>query len=228
MTSSTGNSSPLLQVSALHASSMQGSVMQAAAASGVAAHEAGALPARPASTGSARTADRTAARRLPFADYLTILAIVAVVVVVTIPRLRGFAVRENETDAIHMLRALAMQPARSGHDQDVNDLAHAVARDPAMLHRLEDVECLEDGSLRRHGYLFDMTMLRQGEPMLRAWPWNHGQTGNDAFVWTPQRGLLWHANADGRFSGPGYAPGAADIDTRSLAASGWARIPDRR
>jgi hypothetical protein len=227
MTSSTGSGSQLLQVSALHPSSLQGSVLQAAA-SGVAAREAGSMPAGSASTSSVRSSDRAAARRLPLADYLTILAIVAVVVVVTIPRLRGFAVRENETDAIRMLRALAMQPARAGHGVESNDLAHVVAGDSALRHRLEDIECLEDGTLRRHGYLFDMTMLRPGEPMLRAWPWNHGQTGNDAFVWTPQRGLLWHANADGRFSGPGYAPGAADIDTRSLATSGWSRIPDRR
>jgi hypothetical protein len=166
--------------------------------------------------------ERSTARRLPLADYFAILSIVVVVVVVSIPRLRGFAVRENELDAIHMLRALAMQPAPGGHEQAGNDLAQLVARDPALQRRLEDIECLGDGRLRRHGYLFDMTMLRPGEPMLRAWPWNHGQTGRGAFVWTPQRGLLGTTNVDGRFSGPENPPAPADIGAR------WARIPERR
>jgi hypothetical protein len=218
MTSSTGSGSPLLHISALRPAGLQGSVLHASAAGGVAARDAAAVPSTPASTAS----EKAAARRLPLADYLTILAIVGVVVVVTIPRLRGFAVRENETDAIHMLRALATQPAPAGREQAGNDLALLVARDSGLRRRLEDIECLDDGSLRRHGYLFDMTMLRPGEPMLRAWPWSHGQTGNDAFVWTPQRGLLWNRNADGRFSGPGGAPAPADM------GASWARIPERR
>ncbi len=223
MTSSTGSGSPLLQVSALQPSVLQGAMMHGgvphvAMASGAASRDAVDLPASSTATAS----DRTSARRLPLVDYLTILAIVVVVVVVTLPRLRGFAVRENETDAIHMLRALAMQPAQAGRDPTGNDLAQLVARDSALRHRLEDIECLDDGSVRRHGYLFDVTMLRPGEPMLRAWPWNHGQTGKDAFVWTPQRGILWNANADGRFSGPENPPAAADIGAQ------WARIPVRR
>jgi hypothetical protein len=76
--------------------------------------------------------------------------------------------------------------------------------------------------LRRHGYLFDMTMLRPGEPMLRAWPWNHGQTGRGAFVWTPQRGLIGSTNAEGRFSGPESPPAAADIGAQ------WVAMAERR
>jgi hypothetical protein len=166
--------------------------------------------------------ERSRARRLPWADYLAIVSIVGVVILVSIPRLRAFAVRENELDAVHMLRALAMQPAPIGGEQAGNDLARLVARDPALQRRLEDVECLDNGRLRRHGYLFDMTMMRPGEPMLRAWPWNHGQTGRGAYVWTPQRGLIGCSNADGRFSGPQSPPAAADIGEQ------WRAVTERR
>jgi hypothetical protein len=217
MTSSTGSGSPLLQ-----GSTLQSSGLQMGGSGGVAAREPGSTLSASAAIASDRSSARTAARRLPLSDYLTILSIVAVVVVVTIPRLRGFAVRENEKDAIHMLRALATQPAPAGREQAGNDLAQLVAHDSGLRRRLEDIECLGDGTLRRHGYLFDMTMLRPGEPMLRAWPWTHGQTGRGAFVWTPQRGLLWNANSEGRFSGPGGPPAPAEIGAQ------WARVPDRR
>jgi hypothetical protein len=188
------------------ASALQGTALQGSTSAG----------------GTTSVSDRAAARRLPFVDALTILAIGVVVVVVSIPRLRGFALRANELDAMHMLRALAAQPAPAGREQAGDDLSLLVAGDSAFRRRLEDIECLDDGRLRRHGYLFDMTMLRPGEPMLRAWPWNHGQTGRGAFVWTPQRGLLRADNADGRFSGPDRPPTPADVGAT------WRRIPDRR
>jgi hypothetical protein len=156
-------------------------------------------------------AESTATRSLPLVDMLTIGAIAIVVVLVTIPRLRAFAVRANELDAMHMLRALSAQPAPNGRANAGFDLSAIVAQDAALKRRLEDLECLEDGRVRRHGYLFDMTLLRPGEPMLRAWPWNQGQTGCSAFVWTPQRGLLGVPNTDGRYSGPDHPPRAAAI-----------------
>jgi hypothetical protein len=170
-------------------------------------------PATAAATAGAR------ARSLPLVDYLTIGAILMVVVLVSIPRLRGFALRANELDAMHMLQALSAQPAPTGHEAMGDDLALLVLRDAGLRRRLEDLECLDDGRLRRHGYLFDMTMLRPGEPMLRAWPWTHGQTGRGAFVWTPQRGLLGFANTDGRFSGSDHPPLSEDI------GPAWVHIP---
>jgi hypothetical protein len=161
----------------------------------------------------------TRARSLRIVDWSTIGAIVVVVVLVSIPRLRAFAVRANELDAMHMLHALAAQPAPAGHEAIGNDLALLVLGDAGLRQRLEDLECLDDGRLRRHGYLFDLTMLRPGEPMLRAWPWSHGQTGRSAFVWTPQRGLLAAPNHEGRFSGPSRPPLPEDV------GPDWLQVP---
>ena len=163
-------------------------------------------PTPPASTASSAVA---APSRL--LDRITIAAIVLVVVLVSIPRLRGFALRENELDAIRTLRILASQPAPVGLAAGETGLAGLVAHDSSLRRRLDDLEIMSDGRLRRHGYLFDMTRMRPGEPMLRAWPWNHGVTGRGAFVWTPERGLLGVTNEGGRFSGAEGAPGPADI-----------------
>lgn len=152
-------------------------------------------------------------------DRLTIAAILFVVVLVSIPRLRAFALRENEIDALRTLRVLAAQPASAAQPAGTCDLAWIVAHDASLLRRLEDVEILDGGCVRRHGYLFDITRARQGEPMLRAWPWSHGQTGRGAFVWTPQRGLLGFANPDGVFAGRNGAPEADDLDERWLSIS---------
>ena len=62
------------------------------------------------------TAASARARSLSLVDYLTIGAILVVVVLVSIPRLRGFALRANELDAMRMLQALSAQPAPPGHE----------------------------------------------------------------------------------------------------------------
>jgi hypothetical protein len=191
----------------------EGTTMTIGSGSGALHGHPGEAPAQTTAVAASR------ARSLPLVDYLTLGAIAVVVVLVSIPRLRSFVVRANEMDAMHMLRSLSAQPAPTGHEAMGDDLAQMVLRDSGLRRRLEDLECLDDGRLRRHGYLFDMTMLRPGEPMLRAWPWNQGQTGRGAFVWTPQRGLLGTANVDGRFSGPDHPPQPSDV------GASWLRIP---
>lgn len=158
---------------------------------------------------------RVASSRL--LDYATIGAILLVVVLVSVPQLRGFALRENELDAMRTLRLLAATPAPANVPAGSYDLAQLVAHDASLRRRLEDVEFLADGRVRRHGYLFDISSLRPGEPMLRAWPWSHGTTGRGAFVWTPQHGLLGHANKEGVFAGPDGAPEADDVNADWLA-----------
>lgn len=155
-------------------------------------------------------------------DYVTIAAIVLVVVLVSIPMLRAFALRENELDAMRTLRLLAAHPRPAGVPAERFDLAYLVAHDASLRRRLEDVEFQEGGLVRRHGYLFDITRLQPGEPMLRAWPWSHGTTGLGVFVWTPQRGLLGFSNPDGVFAGPNGAPEPDDID------GAWLSITYRR
>lgn len=163
------------------------------------------------------TAARTSAVSARVLDYVTIGAIVLVVVLVSIPQLRGFALRENELDAMRTLRLIAAQPAPADVTAGRYDLAYLVGRDAALRRRLEDVEYLSDGRVRRHGYLFDIASMRPGEPMLRAWPWSHGTTGRNAFVWTPERGLLGFANQDGVFAGPNGAPEGDDVDEEWLS-----------
>ncbi len=164
---------------------------------------------------------KTIATGLSWIDRATLAAIGIVVVVVTLPVLRGFGLRENERDAMRMLRVLSAEPdARNGARSDRTgqaSLAELAATDRNLQRRLEDLEVLPDGALRRHGYLFDVSTLETGEPMLRAWPWEHAQTGRGAFVWTPRSGLLGHRNRDGRFSGAAGAPAAEEV----LASGEW-------
>jgi hypothetical protein len=179
---------------------------------------------------------RAAARGLSWIDRLTLGAIGLVVVVVTLPVLRGFGLRENEHDAMRMLRVLAAEPLSPANASPAHvavarasalgggqaTLSYLAAQDRGIRRRLEDLETLPDGRLRRHGYLFDVVAVGPGEPMLRAWPWEHGQTGRGAFVWTPRHGILGFRNTDGRYSGPDAAPSAADV-----RSGGWVRMPRR-
>jgi hypothetical protein len=193
-----------------------------AGASAVMSSASASVAGAAAEHGAARTSSKAAARGLPLLDKLTIFAIAAVVALVSIQRLRAFGLRENELDAMRMLRTLSSLSAPTGADAKKSDLAALVAHDSSLARRLEDLERMPDGRLRRHGYLFDVTLLRPGEPMLRAWPWNYGQTGRGAFVWTPQRGLLGFDNGDGRFSGSEAPPAPGDIGPE------WLRMAHRR
>lgn len=174
---------------------------------------------------AAKSAAAAPTRTLSWIDKLTLAAIGVVVVLVTLPVLRGFGVRENERDALRMLRVLAAEPAANRGalvDDGQATLAELAAGDRVLHRRLEDLEALPDGRLRRHGYLFDVSALGGGEPMLRAWPWEHGQTGRAAYVWTPRRGILAHANRDGRYTGAGSPPMASEV-----LGAGWVAIPRR-
>jgi len=215
--------------SGVTASAVPGSAVSLSAASASAPAHAAPSPQSGAPTSAQSGAPTSAAsdRTISWIDRLTLGAIGVVVVVVTLPVLRGFGLRENERDALRMLRVLAAEPAagaaRAVRPADGQASLAALAADDRVLHRrLEDLEMLPDGRLRRHGYLFDVSALSTGEPMLRAWPWEHAQTGRGAFVWTPRRGILGFANADGRFSGPDSPPEPADV-----LASGWVAMARR-
>ena len=97
-----------------------------------------------------------------------------------------------------------------------------------MARRLEDAELLDDGRLlRRHGYLFDL-VVRDGEPILRAWPWCYGETGLGAFCYVLGTGVVGHPNEEPRWCGPGSAPpipNSAPSAKAALASSGWLRMP---
>jgi hypothetical protein len=175
--------------------------------------------------GSAAVGEKADARRsLSIADHLTLFVIGLVVVLVSLPRLRRFAVRENENDAIQALRLLSADAADHPEVLDAGGLAALLAASARHQSRLEDVELLDGGRLRRHGYLFD-AVESSGGWMLRAWPWEHGRTGLGVFVATAE-GLVGSPNSEGRWSGPLAPPPAAlpPFAAPSAAAAGWVAI----
>lgn len=170
-------------------------------------------------------------RRLPGVDRLTLVAVAALVVLVTLPRLRSIALRENELDAIRTLQLLAGElsdlraPEALAAERAPRSVAGLLAGNPALARRLPDVDVLDGGRLRRHGYLFELVTDRDGRPGLRAWPCAHGATGLGAFLFAPGEGLLGNPNEAARFSGPERPPGLDLSDP-----SGWRsiRLPGTR
>ncbi len=148
---------------------------------------------------------------LSWSDHLTLTAIGLVVVLVALPGLRRFALHENETDAVRMLRLIAAEPEVRGD----GGLGQILAPGSALERRLGDIEILPDGRVRRHGYLFDRAHTSQDGVVLRAWPWEHGHTGIGAFLCFDDRGVLGDANGDGRYAGPDRPPPvSARLDAR--------------
>jgi hypothetical protein len=168
------------------------------------------------------------AGRLPAVDVLTLGAVLVVVLLVSLPCLRDFAVRENERDAQALLPVLVEllnggpgngEPLQGepGAEQRQPDLAGLVAATPALADELRDAHPGEHGaSLRHHGYLFSAGAPGPGgERAVLAWPLDRGRTGLRAFACRPGGGLGLHAYLDGRWCGP-RGP------ERLSAAEGWA------
>lgn len=186
-----------------------------------------------------------ASRPLTLVDYATLLAIGLVVVLVSLPRLRAFALRENELDALRMLRVLASDARALGPVMHAGGLGALLATHGDHRVRFEDLELVDGGRLRRHGYLFDAVPvavpgLAAGDGrlaardahgasiavqrwVLRAWPWEHGRTGLGAFEILPGGEVHGCANDDGAFSGPFGAP----PPLLEPAQAGWVPIAQR-
>jgi hypothetical protein len=145
---------------------------------------------------------------ISFVDGAVLGLIALVVVLVSLPRLRHFALRENETDAIRALRLFSEDALAHPDALAKWNLADLLSASSVHRARLEDVEVLEDGRLRCHGYLFAAALGSSGRPWILAWPWEHGRTGLAAFAIEPGGDLLGSLNEDGRFSGPDDPPPA--------------------
>lgn len=151
----------------------------------------------------------------------SLLAVVAVLVVVSLPRLRGLALQENEVDAKSTARSLANALRELGSSPARKPALRELLRRPGLL-GLGDSELLAGGQvMRRHGYLFEITCLPPtitaasapaallgGEPAalcgllaIRAWPWDHGTTGRVAFLVTQKGGTLAHPNSGAGWEG---------------------------
>ncbi len=155
--------------------------------------------------------------RISTAALLSLGAILAVLVFVSIPRLRSLAQQENEADAhatLELFRGAltvlaAERPARAP-PLSLEELAR-----PAPISRsLSDGEFLADGLvLRRHGYLFRLVEVPGAQgPGILAWPWEHGTTGKAAFLFTPDGRIFRHPNTPASWNGPTPSLEPAPID----------------
>jgi hypothetical protein len=139
-----------------------------------------------------------------------------------VPRLRGFALRENELDAIQTARLFAEVLPRPVPDAAAPAIEALVAEN-GLARQLADAEFLAGGRLmRRHGYLFEVTRVSVGsaeapptELCVRAWPWEPGRTGVAAFVGRPSGVVLGHPNA-GRWSARPGPPERVDAAWQPL------------
>ena len=156
------------------------------------------------------------------AGALSLLAIVGVLVLVSLPRLHDFALQENEADAAALTRVLGTRLGQA--TEPGSSLADLV--ESAGLEALrDDIEWVDDGRfLRRHGYLFELALGPNGAAV-RAWPWAHGDTGRAAFLFVVHEGVFRHGNGSGRWTGPSHPPEAdgpgwvvfaAPVDTQAF------------
>lgn len=192
---------------------------------------------------------------LRLGSALALLGVGLVVVFVSLPCLRDWALRENERDAIRFARHLASlvkrvdtatlldtvapvptdgaalpagapsqllptQLRRSGSAPPGLRMAELIAVDPTPKGALADADFLASGALRRRGYLFDVVAHAEAGCVVRAWPWEQGQTGLGAFVAVPDGPIFGLANEDSRCSGPEHPP-RVDAQGPRIVEASW-------
>ncbi len=182
-----------------------------------------AVPADPTALSAEVAPAVRRARRDPL--HLVCLGAIGVVLaLVSLPSLRGFALRQNESDALRILRALSAASADLSDDTRAGDL---LERFPNLRHRFGDLEVVGSGeALRAHGYLFDLTRHRTHGAVARAWPWAHGRTGFAVYACTASGELVGHPNGEGQWSGPGDPPSFPF--SGNPGSAGWRAVRQER
>lgn len=159
--------------------------------------------------------------RLSAYGWSALLCIVAIVAMVSLPRLREWGMRENAMDAARLAKLLAQSAAaqRSAHPgAPAPPLREIVAADAGLQRALVDSEWMPRGELRCHGYLFALAQA-QGASWLFAWPWTYAKTGRESLACGPDGALRRNLNERGSYSGLERAP-ALGADG-ALPAGDW-------
>lgn len=118
----------------------------------------------------------------------TVLAVFAVVIVVTMSSLRTIAIDENESHARHLLEALGTSATSEVHAAPPVDLKQLTDGDVSLERELNDSHWTGE-LLFRHGYLVEMVSGGPDGPIFFAWPSHYGRTGTEAFAWNAKHGL---------------------------------------
>lgn len=169
------------------------------------------------------------------AGQALLLAVGAAVVSVSLGQLQALAVHSNERDAVRLLERLGERVAQTHAERGavvaagvglgaLGNLGEGLGA-AASIQRYGDMEWLDEGRrLRRRGYGFTLIEGESGEPLLVAWPWQHGRTGLAAFAHRPavegakRSAVIGHPNRDGALSGPDLPP------LELWAHDGWRRV----
>ncbi len=163
----------------------------------------------PASSASPRT---TLAKSPP--TTLLLAAVGLVVVLVSMPRLAQWAAAGNQADAAQAAQVLGplLSAAPAAHT-----LGTLMRSTSPLRHRFSNARPLGAGYLvEHHGYL----LARAEGGILFAWPLQSGRTGESAYAWTPDSGLLVHPNKDHRWTGRTQVPQPRDLELRT-----WRKAP---
>jgi len=137
---------------------------------------------------------RALGRGLRISDGVLLFAVIAVVCLVSLPRLEDYVRRTNGSDARLALAVLGgicfpagVQPTPAAQ----GGLGSLWLGDQGLRHRLEDARMVEGTQdLLFHGYLYRLEQGTEGRAQLIAWPRKVGRTGTTTYVWRPGVGVI--------------------------------------
>lgn len=171
--------------------------------------------------------------RLQTLDLAILIAVVAVVVIVSLPRLTAFARRENEADAQRLVRRMAelfdddaTAAAPPGSTLELFERMPRAAR-----RQFEDQTVLDNGRLvLRHGYYFEFVHVpafagdTHGVMAVRAWPERLSKSGAPVFFAFSGSTVLRHTALDPAAGGMDAPPQIQSPQPFALQADGWVTV----
>ena len=182
---------------------------------------------------SASKARHSLLGRLQALDLAILIGVVAVVVIVSLPRLTSFARRENEADAQRLVRRMAQlfedEALHTAPPRDTRELFERLSK--TARRQFEDQTVIDDGRLLlRHGYYFEFVRVpsfsgdTQGVMALRAWPERPSSANAPVFFGFSSTAVLRHT---GLVPAPGGLDGPPQIESPQafdLQAHGWVSV----